>query len=179
MISDLTLVLKAAEFAAHKHRKQKRKGKTQRPYIEHCIEVAHLLAGVGKVEDANVLAAALLHDTVEDTETTREELVRDFGSEVERYVNEVSDDKSFEKQRRKDLQIEHAPHLSPGAKLIKLADKIANVHEIGEDPPTDWDEERRSEYFAWASAVVKAIGPVNDALEERFARALDKATQQA
>lgn len=134
LISDVALVLKAAEFAADKHRKQKRKG-SQRPYIGHCIEVARLIAEVGKVDDANVLAAALLHDTVEDTDTSRAELRSEFGAVIDDLVAEVTDDKSLESAARKAAQIAHAPHLTDGAKVIKLADKTCNVREIGIDPP--------------------------------------------
>lgn len=137
-ISDIALVLRAAEFAADKHRKQRRKGRKKRPYIGHCIEVAALIANVGKVEDPSILAAAMLHDTVEDTKTTHEEIVVEaFGVEIDALVAEVTDDKTLEKKRRKELQFEHAPHISDGAKLIKLADKISNVREIGADPPKE------------------------------------------
>ena len=176
-ISDVALVLRAAEFAAHKHRHQTRKGATQRPYIGHCIEVARLIAEVGKVDDANVLAAALLHDTVEDTDTTREELRAEFGSVVDDMVAEVTDDKSLESQVRKDAQVAHAPYLTDGAKVIKLADKISNVREIGADPPETWTLQRRQEYFAWAARVVAAIGTVNPELERLFATTLETSSR--
>lgn len=176
-ISDIALILKAAEFAAHKHRKQRRKGRTKRPYIGHCTEVAWLIAEVGKVEDANVLAAALLHDTVEDTKTTHDEIRQEFGSAIGDLVSEVTDDKDLDKDVRKKLQVEHAPHLSPGAKLIKLADKISNVREIGVDPPKKWDAERRQKYFGWAREVVDAMGRVNPELEKRFDSTLQESTR--
>ena len=175
-ISDIALVLKAAEFAAHKHRNQRRKGASQRPYIGHCIEVARLVADVGKVEDANVLAAALLHDTVEDTDTTREELREEFGQVIDDIVAEVTDDKTLDSAVRKDAQVAHAPNLTAGAKVIKLADKISNVREIGVDPPS-WTIERRRDYFAWAARVVAAIGSVNPELEGLFASTLETATR--
>jgi len=177
-ISDIALVLRAAEFAAHKHRGQRRKGYNERPYVGHCIEVAALIANVGRVDDANVLAAALLHDTVEDTDTTRDELVQEFGAEIDSHVAEVTDDKSLDSDVRKELQVTHAPHLSRGAKLIKLGDKISNVREIGEDPPKQWSEERRRKYFDWAKRVVDAIGPVNPELEEYFARTFEKSMRR-
>ncbi|HZK79065.1 MAG TPA: HD domain-containing protein, partial [Gemmatimonadaceae bacterium] len=108
-ISDIALVLRAAEFAAHKHREQPRKGKSGRPYVGHCIEVAAMIANVGGVDDANVLAAALLHDTVEDTETTREEVLREFGPAVDSIVGEVTDDKTKPRAVQRELQIAHAP----------------------------------------------------------------------
>lgn len=176
-ISDIALVLRAAEFAAHKHRNQRRKGASKRPYVGHCIEVARLIAEVGKVEDAQVLAAALLHDTVEDTDTTREELRREFGSAIDDLVAEVTDDKSLESRERKDGQVIHAPSLSAGAKVIKLADKISNVREIGLDPPENWGLERQREYFDWASRVVDAIGRLNPELEGMFATTLENSSR--
>ena len=177
LIPDVALILKAAEFAAHKHRTQRRKGAGQRPYIGHCIEVARLIADVGKVEDSNVLAAALLHDTVEDTDTTRDEIRKEFGSVIDELVAEVTDDKSLDSPVRKEAQVTHAPHLTEGAKVIKLADKISNVREIGVDPPETWPLKRRQEYFDWAERVVAAIGRVNPSLEELFARTLETSTR--
>ncbi|MGK2960934.1 MAG: HD domain-containing protein [Gemmatimonadaceae bacterium] len=177
LISDIALVLRAAEFAAHKHRNQQRKGASHRPYIGHCIEVARIIAEVGKVDDAYVLAAALLHDTVEDTDTAREELRAEFGPVIDDLVAEVTDDKLLTSQMRKDAQVSHAPHLSAGAKVIKLADKISNVREIGVDPPETWDVERRKEYFAWAGRVVTAIGSINPELQGLFASTLKTSTR--
>jgi guanosine-3',5'-bis(diphosphate) 3'-pyrophosphohydrolase len=176
-ISDIALVLRAAEFAAHKHRGQRRKGYSERPYVGHCIEVAALIANVGKIDEPDILAAALLHDTVEDTDTTRDDLVKEFGQVIDGYVAEVTDDKSLDSDVRKELQVQHAPHLSRGAKLIKLGDKISNVREIGADPPKQWDEERRLEYFEWAKRVVSAMGSVNPALEEMFARTVEESSR--
>jgi GTP diphosphokinase / guanosine-3',5'-bis(diphosphate) 3'-diphosphatase len=174
-ISDIVLILKAAEFAAHRHRRQRRKGNSKRPYIGHCLEVARILAEVGKVEDANILAAAILHDTLEDTKTTPEEIRHEFGPVIEGLVLEVTDDKELPKAERKELQVKHAPHLSAGATLIKVADKISNVKEVGSDPPKGWELERRHEYFAWAKRVVEAIGEINPELEEAFASAVEDA----
>jgi guanosine-3',5'-bis(diphosphate) 3'-pyrophosphohydrolase len=170
------LVLRAAEFAADKHREDKRKGQTGRPYIGHCIDVAELIANIGKVDDATVLAAAVLHDTVEDTKTTRTELVEKFGAEIDALVAEVTDDKMLDKDERKKMQVQHAPHLSYGGKLINLADKISNVREIGADPPKGWDKKRRRDYFDWATRVVTAMGSVNQSLEEMFARTVEESS---
>ena len=173
MSSDIALVLRAAEYAAHKHRRQRRKGSTKRPYIGHCIEVARLIAQVAKVNDGNILAAAILHDTVEDTRTTPEDIRNEFGRPVEDLVREVTDNKMLDRKERKEMQVQKAPTLSPGAKLIKLADKISNVREIGSDPPEKWDDERRHEYFEWAKRVVAAMGEVNPELEAHFASVVD------
>ncbi|NQY92158.1 MAG: HD domain-containing protein [Deltaproteobacteria bacterium] len=163
------LVLEAAYFAARKHRDQKRKGVDASPYINHPLEVASLLARVGGVDDQETLAAALLHDTLEDTETTVAELVELFGKGVSGMVEEVTDDKKLPKEERKEEQLKRASTLSPGAALVKLGDKISNVRDVTEHPPEDWDAERRLKYVDWASGVVGNL-PVgtNAALEEHF-----------
>ena len=167
-MSNLPTLLQAASFSAKKHRYQKRKGNDAEPYINHPLEVANLLATVGNVEDYEILMAAILHDTVEDTETTAEELTELFGAKVCSMVLEVTDDKSLPKERRKELQIEHAPHLSIGAKQIKLCDKISNVADVLNNPPADWSQERRQEYVAWAGKVVEGLRGVNKDLEDYF-----------
>ena len=161
-------VLQAVEFAAHKHREQRRKDRDSSPYINHPIQVAELIARVGGVEDLSVLMAAVLHDTVEDTETTFVELEEVFGPEVRDLVAEVTDDKTLSKLERKRLQKEHAPHLSNRAKLIKLADKTCNVRDVGHSPPTGWELPRRAEYLEWASQVVAGCRGVNPGLERYF-----------
>jgi len=170
------LILRAAEFAAHKHCKQRRKGKTKRPYIGHCIEVARILADVGKVENADVLAAAFLHDTVEDEKATREEIRREFGSTIEGLVAQVTDDEDLDKERRKKAQVEEARSLSDEAKLIRLADRISNVLEVSNDAPKGWDIDRRAKYFDASKRVVAALAGVNPDLERRAAEALSEAS---
>ncbi len=164
-------LLAALDFAAEKHSAQRRKSAGDVPYINHPIRVARLLAEAG-VEDEDVLIAAVLHDTLEDTATTRAELETAFGRAVCRLVEEVTDDKSLPKTERKRLQIVHAPQLSPGAALVKLADKIANVGDLSHAPPVDWPMERIRGYLDWAEAVVRAMPKVNAALEARFAGVL-------
>jgi len=168
---ELALLLKALAFAAHKHRDQRRKDAEASPYINHPIALADVLVNEGGVTDYEVLCAALLHDTVEDTATTHEELVDAFGSRVARMVAEVTDDKRLPKQERKRLQIEHAPHLSEGAKLVKLADKICNLRDVAERPPAKWDLERRREYFEWAKRVIDGLRGTHAGLEAAFDRA--------
>ena len=176
-MNTLKTVLEAAAFAARKHSGQKRKGKEGEPYINHLLEVAHLLANAG-VEDATVLTAALLHDTVEDTETSRDELAEQFGAEAADIVIEVTDDKNLPKQERKRLQVEHAPHISHGAKLVKLADKISNINDVIERPAEGWDDQRRREYVEWGVAVVNGLRGVNAELEEKFDALVDKARKE-
>ena len=174
MKSDLTLLLKALAFAAHKHRDQRRKDAGASPYINHPIALADVLVNEGGVSDIEVLCAALLHDTLEDTDTRQEELVNAFGSRVARVVAEVTDDKSLSSPERKRLQIEHAPKLSPEAKLVKLADKICNLRDIVERPPAKWDVQRRREYFDWAKRVVSGVRGVHPRLEATFDEAFSK-----
>jgi guanosine-3',5'-bis(diphosphate) 3'-pyrophosphohydrolase len=166
--SPLSPILRAAQFAACKHRMQRRRDADATPYINHPIALAVLLANEAKVEDPVVLCAALLHDTVEDTETTFEELAAAFGDEVTDIVREVTDDMSLAKPERKRLQIEHAAAISPRAKLVKLADKICNLRDIETAPPVGWSVERRAEYVAWAIQVVAGLRGVHAGLEGIF-----------
>ena len=178
MRNDLPKLVQAINFAAKKHSRQKRKGADGEPYINHPLEVVNLLANVGKIEDCNVLIAAVLHDTVEDTETTGEEIEKLFGADVSQMVLEVTDDKSLPKATRKQLQIEHAPHLSNGAKYIKLADKISNIRDVSENPPDGWSDERRREYIEWGEKVVAGLRGVNANLENHFDELIEKAKRK-
>lgn len=161
-------VLRAAMFAAEKHKNQRRKDADASPYINHPIALAHVLANEGGVNDVEVLCAALLHDTIEDTETTADELRMVFGEVVAGIVLEVSDDKSLSKSERKRLQVEHAAQASPQAKLVKLADKICNLRDLLASPPADWSAERKQAYFEWAAQVVSGLRGVNSELELVF-----------
>lgn len=174
-MDSLPKILDAASFAAKKHTGQKRKGSDGQPYINHPLEVASLLANVGKVDDVDVIVAGLLHDTVEDCGVSREEIEERFGETVAGYVSEVTDDKSLSKAERKRLQVEHAPHLSHGAKQIKLADKISNIHDVTLNPPADWTMERRREYVEWGENVVAGLRGANAGLERLF----DETVRQA
>src|SRR5947208_13764123 len=168
---DLALLLKALAFAAHKHRDQRRKDAESSPYINHPIALADVLINEGGVTDVEVLCAALLHDTVEDTATTHEELVNAFGSKIARIVAEVTDDKSLPKAERKRLQVEHAASLSKEAKLVKLADKVCNLRDVSDHPPAHWDQQRRREYFAWARSVGDGVRGAPAGLDQAFAAA--------
>ena len=168
-------IFRALKFSADQHRSQRRKGEHAPPYINHPIEVAEILCRVGHVYDRDILIGAILHDTVEDTGATSEQIEEMFGPKVRSYVMEVTDDKSLPKQERKQKQVEHAPHLSVGAKQIKLSDKTSNIKEIMNDPPADWSIERKKEYLDWGERVVAGLRGVNKNLEENF----DKVLQQA
>ena len=165
---DLALLLKALSFAAHKHRDQRRKDAEASPYINHPIALAQVLTGEGGVSDIEVLAAALLHDTIEDTDTSFEELEGEFGGRIAGMVAEVTDDKTLEKAERKRLQIEHAAGISAGAKLVKLADKICNLRDVADRPPAQWDLRRRQEYFEWAKKVIDQLRGAHPELEAAF-----------
>ena len=172
--AELALLLKALAFAAAKHRDQRRKDAGASPYINHPIALADVLVNEGRVHDVTVLAAALLHDTLEDTETLPAEIEAGFGAAVLKVVQEVSDDKNLEKAERKRLQIEHAARLSREAKLVKLADKICNLRDVAETPPANWSVERKREYFEWAKQVIDGLRGVHPGLEAVFDRACAK-----
>lgn len=165
-------ILAALHFAAEKHRDQRRKGQCASPYINHPIEVAELLVRVGQVGDVALLQAALLHDTVEDTQTTFQELEERFGTGVRTLVEEVTDDKSLPKEERKRRQVERASHLSSGARQIKLADKTCNVRDLITKPPLDWPLERRLAYLDWSEQVVSGCRGANARLEREFEETL-------
>ena len=161
-------VQRAAGFAAWKHTGQFRKGEAETPYIHHPVEVAAILSEVGAIVDSDVLQAALLHDTIEDTPTSRAEIDKHFGSRVCSIVLEVTDDKSLKKQDRKAAQVAHGPHLSSEAQCLKLADKISNVYDVAFSQPVDWAPERQLEYFDWAEKVVAGFRGCNAALVALF-----------
>jgi guanosine-3',5'-bis(diphosphate) 3'-pyrophosphohydrolase len=160
--------IKAVAFAAEKHKNQRRKDTEASPYINHPIALAQVLANEGDVLDATILCAAVLHDTIEDTETTDDELRQLFGDKVTAIVLDVTDDKSLPKEVRKEEQVRHAPHISSEAKLVKLADKICNLRDILVSPPADWSAERKRTYFEWASRVVAGVRGVHPGLEVVF-----------
>jgi len=165
-------VLDAAHFAAQKHADRKRKGAAAEPQLNHLIEVAHLVSVALSEPDTNLVMAALLHDSIEDTRTTKAELVDRFGSDVADLVAEVTDDKSLPPPERKRLQIENASKKSARAQTIKLADKISNLRGILFSPPTDWDFRRKKEYFAWAKLVVDGLTAPNPTLKAEFEKTL-------
>jgi GTP diphosphokinase / guanosine-3',5'-bis(diphosphate) 3'-diphosphatase len=163
----LSRVLSAATFAAERHRDQRRKGKHASPYINHPLALASLLAERGE-RDPTLLMAALLHDTVEDTATSFEDIERAFGAEVADIVREVTDDKTLLPAERKRLQIEHAGELSHRARLVKLADKISNLRDLTLNAPSEWSLQRRRDYFDWAKKVIDRVRGTNKKLERAF-----------
>ena len=168
----------ATMFAADRHRGQTRKDARQTPYINHPIMVVNLMASIGGITDVEALQAGMLHDTVEDTDTAPEEIEARFGYAVRSLVMEVTDDKKLEKQERKRIQIEKAPRLSPRAKVIKLADKIANLTDLIASPPVHWPLERRQQYVDWSNRVIAGCRGHNSKLEQLYdARAMEAHAQ--
>jgi len=170
-MNDMARLIDAVEFAARKHSSQRRKDVDASPYINHPIAVASVLAVEAGVSDLATLQAAILHDTVEDTETTYGELVERFGAAVADVVMEVTDDKSLPKDERKRLQIAHAHKKSKQAAMVKIADKTCNLRDIVSSPPAGWSDEKKREYFDWAKAVVDGLPVVNQELADLFGRA--------
>ena len=167
-MDEILLLTRAFAFAAEKHSGQRRKGENAEPYVNHVAEVAHLLAVAVQGRDANLVAAGLLHDTLEDTRTTRDELATTFNEDVAALVSEVTDDKSLPKQERKRLQVEHAPSRTDRAKMLKLADKTSNLRGIAASPPAGWSTERRLDYVRWGRDVAAGLRGVHPWLETQF-----------
>ncbi|XP_055851708.1 guanosine-3',5'-bis(diphosphate) 3'-pyrophosphohydrolase MESH1 isoform X2 [Episyrphus balteatus] len=167
-MNPMAKLMQCVQFAAHKHKNQRRRDPNKTPYINHPINVATILAVEGCIDDKEVLQAALLHDTVEDTETTFEEIEEAFGKNVAEIVREVTDDKSLPKLERKRLQIVHAETSSRKAKLVKLADKLDNLRDLQNVLPEGWTDERREEYFIWAKKVVDNLRGTNEILESKL-----------
>ncbi len=166
--NEIQLLVRAFAFASEKHSSQRRKDAAESPYINHPIALVDVLANEGNVTNIDTLCAAALHDTIEDTATTADELKSIFGEKITSIVLELTDDKSLPKHVRKEKQIQHAPHCSPEAKLVKLADKICNLRNIITAPPADWSAERKQEYFDWAARVCKELRSSNYELESIF-----------
>ena len=172
---ELLGVLEALAFSAARHRHQKRKGRLASPYINHPIDVALIIVREGGVATAPVLTAALLHDTIEDTDTTAEELARRFGAEVAGIVLEVSDDPALSKAEQRRRQESGAPSLSYGAKLVRIADKISNVRDLVDDPPSTWGVRLRRDYLEWTRRVVDGCRGSNEGLERAYDEAYARA----
>ncbi len=173
---ELTRVIRAAVYAAEKHKYQRRKGFNQVPYINHPLKVANTLIECGET-DHDLLIAAILHDVVEDTDSTGEEIEREFGSGVSALVLEVTDDKELPYAIRKELQVESAPGLTRNAKVLKIADKICNINDIL-NYPLDWSTERKLNYLDWAEAVVNGCRNINENLDNHFDETVSKGREQ-
>jgi len=168
MLTGLGLVSEAADLAARRHSGMQRKGRGNEPYINHLAEVANLLALATEGADAELVAAGWLHDTIEDTETTRQELAQKFGERVAALVVEVTDDMRLPKHERRQKQIVDAPRKSPGAKLIKIADKISNIRARILPQPNQDERNDLIDYVAWAEKVVEGCRGGNAMLDRTF-----------
>jgi len=176
MPNETTKLVRALHYATEQHRNQRRKDEAATPYINHPITLLHILNVEVGIEDNDVLIAALLHDVIEDCsgphqmhiELRRQEIREQFGETVLSYVEAVSDDTSLSQKARKQAQIEHAAHIPHGAKLVKIADKTANLRDISSHPPANWSPERKTEYFAWAKQVVDVVRGSHEGLEGLF-----------
>lgn len=171
MSADIVLLAHAADYAARQHIGQRRKGERAEPYINHLTEVAALLAEATGGTDVTLLAGGLLHDTLEDTDATYEDLEQRFGPEVAALVAEVTDDKSLPKEDRKRLQIDKTPAKSRRAKLLKIADKTSNLRSMVSSPPKGWTPERLRDYVGWAEQVVRSCRGLNIMLDAAFDKA--------
>lgn len=178
MLMHDTRLLKAIAFAAEKHRFQKRKDGAGTPYINHPIQVALTLAEIGTETYVEILMAAVLHDTLEDTQTTPEELEAHFGQAVAGWVQEVTDDKRLPKEERKRLQVVLAPSKSREALKIKLADKICNVVDILHHPPAGWGSSQKLEYLDWAAQICLAARGTQAALESHLNMLIETGRQE-
>ncbi|MBC9879267.1 HD domain-containing protein [Bradyrhizobium sp. INPA01-394B] len=168
MLSPIRLVSEAAELAARRHNGMARKGRGNEPYINHLAEVANLLANATDGADAELVAAGWLHDTIEDTDTTRAELAQTFSERVASLVVECTDDMSLQKAERRRKQIDDAPHKSPGAKLIKIADKISNIGARILSAPSTEERDDLADYSGWAEQVVAGCRGGNAWLDTKF-----------
>ena len=164
----MDLVFKALKFASTKHQFQSRKGKSNPPFINHLIDVSYILQKYGEINDQDILAAAFLHDTIEDTDTSYEELNNQFNENIANMVLDLTDDKSLPANERKRQQILKATTLKANSRMIKLADKISNIKDITLDPPNNWSDERLLAYLHWAKDVVDQIRETNEKLENLF-----------
>ncbi len=165
-------MITACVYSAEKHKYQRRKGFNQVPYINHPLKVAKVLGECGET-DEDLLIAAILHDVIEDTDATVDDICREFGKTICDLVIEVTDDKDLPYAIRKELQVKHAPDLSISAKKLKIADKICNIRDIT-TYPLDWSTERKLTYLEWAQQVVNGCLGVNHELEQMFHQTVEE-----
>lgn len=160
------LITSAADFAAQAHANQRRKGEAAEPYFNHLAQVANLVADAGA--DAELIAAAYLHDAIEDQSIPADAIAQRFGNDVLQLVLEVTDDKSLPTAQRKAAQLAHAHTLSRRAQMLKIADKISNLSSLLLSPPPTWSISQRKGYAEWAAKVVDACRPGHPQLAIQF-----------
>lgn len=149
------LVARAEAFAMDAHAGQTRKGAAREPYVVHLAEVATLTRAFGGCDAA--VAAAWLHDCIEDCAVVDAEIRVAFGDTVADLVGELTDPPCTPRAQRRRLQVETAARKSPQARLIKIADKTSNLRSVAMSPPRAWDAARKLGYVRWGVAVVAAL----------------------
>lgn len=147
-------IINACLFATIRHGNQQRKGRSCSPFIIHPLRVSRTLLDI--TNDPVLASAAILHDTIEDTGTTYEQLLAQFGKEIADLVAEVTDDITLPKRQSKEILLAKMPTLSYEAQLLKIADQIDNVGEVGYDPPVSWSFDTRRGYVGWCNKLVYA-----------------------
>ncbi len=183
----MNMIDKAIEFAAKAHSKQFRKG-TDIPYISHPFGVGMILLEAGCKED--VVAAGILHDTLEDTDTTEEDLRSNFGDQVLKIVEGCSEpDKKASWEERKKHTIDYLKDASFSVRQVSCADKLHNLRSIKRDleylGETAWNRFKRGrEMQKWYyTEIVKSLGYksrfplldlLRDEVEEVFGSSLEK-----
>lgn len=179
----LPLIMRAAQFAAERHKTQRRRGAAREPYVNHLLEVANLLATATDGRDPDLVIAGLLHDLIEDQGISSDDIARQFGIGVAALVLEVTTDKTLSEVERNRVQIVHAAHKSPRARMLRIADLTSNLRALRQSPPTDWSVERQRDYFRWAHDVVagsRGLSPHLDAaFDEAFSTGLPAADSPA
>ena len=174
MENSIQLLIDAFQFASYKHRFQFRKGENHQAYIVHPAAVCKILSDSG-VTDVEILCGALLHDTVEDTQTTFEELEEKFGPKITQYVRELTDDKSLDKISRKKSHLAEAYVESKGAQMINLADRINNCESLIESCPMSLGPHKKAQgYIVWSKKIADAVKGTNPNLDKRFEDLLTK-----
>ena len=174
----MKLVMKALRFASEKHKNQRRKGPQEIPYINHPINIAYYLCVCCDIIDSDILIAAILHDTIEDTDASLEEIGLLFGENVLKIVEEVTDDKRLPRKVRKKLQIECGRSKSYEARLIKIADKIDNLNDLMKSPPPEWNLQKKIEYIDWTEKVVNEMRGTNRCLEDMYDKSLKEVREK-
>ena len=168
MSTDVTRLTQALAFAAEAHANQRRKGAAQEPYLNHLVEVLDLVTQATGGDDVDLLIASLLHDVVEDTNVTEEELTESFGTRVAEIVQANSDDMSLPKDERRRKRIADMPRKAPDARIVKTADVISNIRAIVTSPPAGWTADRKLGYLDGCRQLIDAGRGANAALEKVF-----------
>jgi len=168
-----TLYDKALTFAEKHHSGQMRDdGAT--PYIEHPKKVAKILREVAGVTDESILSAGLLHDMIEDSEVSYDDLEKAFGVRIAGLVAELTNDKRLPKQLSREDLIRRLPGMSQEAALIKLADIYSNAQDMGS---ADWTEERKAKYLVYLRRIVETISKSKPTLSPKLEKSISEYLQ--